>query len=119
MDALGIESTLPVSDPQDHIAVALAWAAKSPEAVDDARLICGQNPTPSGGQTQGRQVEDTMSDLVALARQYVALSDQLEAVRGEIKLAVLNAGGGGDGARPMPAGRPIRTPSWGRQFNNN
>lgn len=37
--------------------------------------------------------------LVELARQYVRLSDQLEAVRGEIKRVVLN---GGDGSPVFP-----------------
>jgi predicted Rossmann fold nucleotide-binding protein DprA/Smf involved in DNA uptake len=35
-----------------------------------------------------------VSDLVELARRYVTLSDQLEAVRGEIAKAVLNGGAG-------------------------
>jgi hypothetical protein len=45
-----------------------------------------------------------MSDLVELARRYVSLSDQLESVRGEIKLAVLN--GEGPRENPTPAERP-------------
>jgi hypothetical protein len=54
-----------------------------------------------------------MSDLVALARRFVSLSDELESVRGEIKHAVLN--GGGDAApppRPTPArSKPGRSKS--------
>jgi hypothetical protein len=46
-----------------------------------------------------------MSDLVGLARRYVALSDQLETVRSEIAKAVLN-GGGGAGPNPI---RPTRS----------
>jgi Winged helix-turn-helix DNA-binding len=50
-------------------------------------------------------------DLVELARRYVSLSDQLEAVRGEIAKAVLNGGAGEHPVRPMPAGRPGGTGS--------
>jgi hypothetical protein len=53
-----------------------------------------------------------MSDLVALAREYVTLSDQLETVRAKIKLAVLNGGAGppektppGDGKGNFPQPR--------------
>ena len=52
-----------------------------------------------------------MSDLVELARRYVSLSDQLETVQGEIKLAVLNGGAGERPAHPTPAGRPGGTGS--------
>jgi hypothetical protein len=51
-----------------------------------------------------------MSDLVELARKYVTLSDQLEAVRSDIKRAVMN---GGAMAEPrVPFSRPAR-PSGG------
>jgi hypothetical protein len=56
-----------------------------------------------------------MSDLVVLARRYVALSDQLEAVRGEIAKAVLN-GGGGEPVRPT---RPARAPGGGQSNHPN
>ena len=39
-----------------------------------------------------------MTDLVGLARRYVALSDELESIRGEIAKAVLN---GGDPSAPF------------------
>jgi hypothetical protein len=52
-----------------------------------------------------------MSDLVELAGRYVALSDELAGVRGEIAKAVLNGGGGGEPVRPTPAGRPGGTGS--------
>ena len=45
-----------------------------------------------------------MSDLVGLARRYVALSDELESVRGEIAKAVLN-GSGGKPAHPISPAR--------------
>jgi hypothetical protein len=49
-----------------------------------------------------------MSDLVELARKYVTLSDSLEAVRSEIKRAVLNGGG----EKPeIPFSRPARPSS--------
>ena len=48
-----------------------------------------------------------MSDLVTLAREFVKLSDQLEATRAEIAKAVLNGGGGGEPVRPT---RPARAP---------
>ena len=46
-----------------------------------------------------------MSDLVELARRFVQLSDELESVRGEIKLAVVN-GAGDSPIRPTSAARP-------------
>jgi hypothetical protein len=46
-----------------------------------------------------------VSDLVELARRYVSLSDELEAVRGEIKLAVLNGGAGAHPTRPTQPAR--------------
>ena len=54
-----------------------------------------------------------MSDLVALARRYVALGDEPESVRGEIKRAVLN-GAGESSTRPT---RPARS-SGGSQHPN-
>jgi hypothetical protein len=44
-----------------------------------------------------------MSGLVELARRFVALSDELEAIRGEIRMAVLN-GVGPAGNPPQPVG---------------
>ena len=46
--------------------------------------------------------------LIDLARRYVALSDELETVRGEIARSVLNGGGRPPGARPC---RPLPRPS--------
>jgi hypothetical protein len=54
-----------------------------------------------------------VSDLVELARRYVALSDQLEAVRGEIARAVLN-GPGGEPVRPI---QPARSAGGGQHPN--
>ena len=42
--------------------------------------------------------------LVELARRYVALSDELEAVRGEIRRAVINGGGGAPEVHPTLGG---------------
>jgi hypothetical protein len=46
--------------------------------------------------------------LVELARRYVAVSDELEVIRGEIRKAVLNGGGTPEAARPTRAERPGR-----------
>ena len=54
-----------------------------------------------------------MGDLVELARRYVTLSDQLEAVRGEITRAVLN-GSGGEPVRPI---QPARSSGGGQHPN--
>jgi hypothetical protein len=45
-----------------------------------------------------------MSELVTLARRYVSLSDELEAIRGEIRRVLLN---GGAGVAENPT-RPVR-----------
>ena len=59
-----------------------------------------------------------MSDLVTLARKFVDLSDQLEAVRAEIAKAVLNGGGGATPKAPfVKAGRPGRTGSQSQHPN--
>jgi hypothetical protein len=52
------------------------------------------------------------SDLIALAREYVALSDQLEAVRAKIKATVLN--GSAPDAKAEPA-LPFSKPTAGRR----
>ena len=49
-----------------------------------------------------------MSDLVELARRFVSLSDELETVRGQIKLAVVNGSGGAEPERKANPMRPVR-----------
>ncbi len=56
-----------------------------------------------------------MSDLVDLARRYVALSDELEEVRDQIKRVVLN--GSGDAARPPQP--PVRRAPGGQASHPN
>ena len=53
--------------------------------------------------------------LVELARRYVACSDELEALRGEIRKAVLNGVGGEDRAAPFT--RPARVLSGVQRAN--
>ena len=60
---------------------------------------------PTGGQTQGRQVEGIMSaDLLALAAKYVALTEEIEDVR-RAMLACLTNGAGEHPARPTQPAR--------------
>jgi hypothetical protein len=60
-----------------------------------------------------------MSDLVDLARRYVALSDQLEAVRGEIARAVLNGAGPCLSSADRPASRQAKSRTRSRSLPSN
>lgn len=82
------------------------WVARrSSEVVDAiAEELEDLDPAPVGPVAE----EEGMSDLVELARRYVALSDELEAVRGQIKLAVVNGSGGEPSTAPFV--KPARSP---------
>jgi predicted Rossmann fold nucleotide-binding protein DprA/Smf involved in DNA uptake len=56
-----------------------------------------------------------MSDLVALARKFVSLNDEIESVREQIKLAVANCWGG---KAEAPFAQPARQSSGGSQPNH-
>ena len=71
-------------------------------AVRDGLRVQGDPPRRAATK------EGQVSDLVELARRYVALSDQLEAVRGEIARAVLN--GAGRKENPSPPARLVFQP---------